>query len=94
MYLGKVMEIAPSERLFGNPLHPYTQALLSAIPIADPDIKTRKVLLKGDVPTPIDPPKGCPFHTRCPQAFFKCNQIHPDLVEIEKNHYVACHLYA
>jgi oligopeptide/dipeptide ABC transporter ATP-binding protein len=93
MYLGKVMEIAPREQLFRNPLHPYTQALLSAVPIADPDIKTEKILLKGDAPSPINPPKGCPFHTRCPKTFTTCSQAQPELVEIEKSHYVACHLY-
>ncbi|MED3563538.1 dipeptide ABC transporter ATP-binding protein [Bacillus xiapuensis] len=91
MYLGKVVEIAEKKDLFDSPLHPYTNALLSAIPVPNPEIKKERILLKGDVPSPINPPTGCRFHTRCPFATSKCKTEEPALREIGKNHYVSCH---
>ena len=92
MYLGRVVETAPSERIFENPQHPYTKALLSAIPIPDPTVKRERILLKGDIPSPKDPPKGCRFHTRCPYATARCAEEAPQLREIESGHFAACHL--
>ncbi|KUO73920.1 MAG: peptide ABC transporter ATP-binding protein [Clostridia bacterium BRH_c25] len=95
MYLGNMMEIAPSSHFYKNPLHPYSKALLSAIPIPDPKVElTRKrIILEGDVPSPMNPPTGCAFHTRCPVAMPRCKEIRPDFKEMEKDHMVACHLY-
>jgi peptide/nickel transport system ATP-binding protein/oligopeptide transport system ATP-binding protein len=91
MYLGKVVEIAEKKDLFDSPLHPYTNALLSAIPVPNPVIKKERILLKGDVPSPINPPTGCRFHTRCPFATDRCISEEPSLREIKPNHYVSCH---
>jgi oligopeptide/dipeptide ABC transporter ATP-binding protein len=93
MYLGKLVELAPAEEIYANPLHPYTQALLSAIPIPDPD-KKREVSqrLGGDVPNPIAPPSGCRFHTRCPHAMERCRAEEPVLEEVSPGHFVACFL--
>ncbi|MCW3976573.1 MAG: ATP-binding cassette domain-containing protein [Candidatus Bathyarchaeota archaeon] len=93
MYLGKIIELGEKGALFSNPLHPYTQALLSAIPVPDPERKRKTTELKGEVPSAINIPSGCRFHPRCPKAFSKCPLEEPVLLDIEKDHFVACHLY-
>ncbi len=94
MYLGRMMEVTDKKTLYSNPLHPYTQALLSAIPKSHPsEVKRERIILKGDVPSPSNPPKGCVFHTRCPQAMDHCKEAVPALKELEPGHFVACHLY-
>ena len=92
MYLGKMVEMAPRSELFSNPLHPYTQALMSAIPVPDPTIKIERIILKGDVPSPLNPPSGCRFHPRCPVAKDICSQEEPVFKEAVKEHWVACWL--
>lgn len=92
MYLGALVELADKEELFKNPLHPYTKALLSAVPIPDPTIKREKIILKGDIPSPSNPPSGCRFHTRCIYATEKCSIENPEYKEVDKGHFVACHL--
>ena len=92
MYLGHIVEITDSDRLYDNPLHPYTQALLSAVPIPDPEIEENRdiMLLEGEVPSPLHPPRGCPFHPRCPRAIAECKEIQPELRDVEDGHAVAC----
>jgi oligopeptide/dipeptide ABC transporter ATP-binding protein len=93
MYLGRVVEQAETDSLFARPLHPYTQALLSAIPIPDPNLKRERIILSGDVPSPAAPPSGCRFHTRCPAVMPICSQVDPPLLPNGPDHWVACHLY-
>ncbi len=92
MYLGKMVEMASQDDLYSNPLHPYTQALMSAIPVPDPTFKRQRVILEGDVPSPLNPPTGCRFHTRCPLAFDKCSQEEPVFKDYGDEHYAACWL--
>ncbi|MBV9858998.1 MAG: dipeptide ABC transporter ATP-binding protein [Alphaproteobacteria bacterium] len=92
MYLGKIVEIADRADLFARPQHPYTEALLSAVPVPDPEAAKKRILLKGDVPSPINPPAGCRFHTRCPYAFDRCSFEVPAMREVLPGHHVACHL--
>ena len=91
MYLGTIMEVAPNEELYSNPQHPYTQALLSAVPIPDPTIEKKHVLIEGDLPSPTNIPSGCPFHTRCPHATEKCSAEVPPTKEVKPGHFVNCH---
>lgn len=94
MYLGNMMEMGDKKKLFANPMHPYSKALLSAVPVSDPDVKMNRIVLKGDIPSPINPPSGCKFRTRCPSAMPICAEIAPKFKEYEDNHFVACHLYS
>ncbi len=93
MYLGRLVEITEADKLYENPLHPYTRALLSAVPIPDPDVKRVQELLTGDIPSPENPPQGCAFHTRCKECMDICKTDRPVLKEIEPGHFAACHLY-
>lgn len=93
MYLGNMMEIGETKDIFKNPLHPYTQALFSAVPVPDPDAKMERIILKGDIPSPANPPKGCKFHTRCEKCMSVCELKAPKFIEAMPNHRVACHLY-
>jgi oligopeptide/dipeptide ABC transporter ATP-binding protein len=90
MYLGKIVELAQTEELFKNPVHPYAQALLASIPIPDPTVEKRRIILTGEVPSPVNPPAGCRFHPRCPNASEECNREEPQLVDIGNGHLVAC----
>lgn len=93
MYLGDLVEFAGKKSLFANPLHPYTQALLSAVPVPDPNYKMKRIILEGSIPSPANPPKGCKFHTRCPRAMDICKTEAPQTREVEPGHMVVCHLY-
>jgi peptide/nickel transport system ATP-binding protein len=93
MYLGKIVEVAPKRAIFAAPRHPYTKALLSAVPVPEPGAARERIILKGDVPSPINPPKGCRFHTRCPYAFDRCRREEPALRPSETGHLAACHLH-
>ncbi|MCS7240445.1 MAG: dipeptide ABC transporter ATP-binding protein [Candidatus Bipolaricaulota bacterium] len=94
MYLGKIVELAETEELFLRPRHPYTEALLSAVPVPDPDYQAERIILQGDVPSPVNPPKGCRFHPRCSYAKDICSKETPQLVDLSGDHYVACHFAA
>ena len=93
MYLGTMVEYADTASIYSKPLHPYTQALFSAIPIPDPDVKLNRIILKGSIPSPANPPAGCKFHTRCEQCMEKCKKEAPEWKEVEPGHWCACHLY-
>lgn len=93
MYLGRIIELATHRELLGNPLHPYTQALISAIPVLDPDKKKQRTILKGELPSPINPPAGCHFHPRCSQVMEFCKKVIPEWAEIGPGHFAMCHLY-
>ncbi|MCR5671366.1 MAG: dipeptide ABC transporter ATP-binding protein [Butyrivibrio sp.] len=93
MYLGNLVETGETKDIFDNPLHPYTKALFSAIPMPDPDIKKERILLQGDIPSPANPPKGCKFHTRCAQCMEKCKEVTPTPKDMGNGHVVCCHLY-
>lgn len=92
MYLGKIVELTDKDSLYDDPLHPYTQALLSAVPVPNPRLKRERIILKGDIPSPANPPSGCTFHTRCPIAQDICKQEIPEMKEAKPNHFVSCHL--
>lgn len=98
MYLGSMVELSESDELYANPLHPYTKALLSAIPVTDPTVKIDRVLLEGDIPSPVNPPSGCKFHTRCymmnDKIKDKCKSVNPEFQDVGGGHFVACHLYS
>ncbi|MBU8596456.1 peptide ABC transporter substrate-binding protein [Shouchella clausii] len=93
MYLGRIVEIAQKDSLYETPLHPYTEALISAVPSTDVTVKKEKISLKGELPSPANPPKGCAFHTRCPHAYERCKHERPEMTEQKAGHFVACHLY-
>ena len=93
MYLGNVMELGKTEEIFANPLHPYTKALFSAVPVPNPDVKMQRIILKGDIPSPANPPKGCKFHTRCSECMKVCQFKEPVYYEATPDHFVSCHLY-
>ncbi|MFJ7649923.1 ABC transporter ATP-binding protein [Lysinibacillus sp. NPDC097279] len=93
MYLGKLVELTDSENLYAEPLHPYTQALLSSVPVPDPTFEREQLIISGDIPSASNPPSGCAFHTRCPFKKEQCSSVVPKLQEVKQGHYVACHLY-
>lgn len=94
MYLGSMVEYGPKDKIFSNPMHPYTKALFSAVPVPDPTVKMNRIILKGDIPSPANPPSGCKFHTRCSECMDICSKVAPNYIEYENGHKVACHLYA
>ena len=93
MYLGNMVEFAGKEEIFANPLHPYTKALFSAIPVPDPTVKMNRIILEGSIPSPANPPKGCKFHTRCRECKGVCKQVAPKEMDMGNGHMVACHIY-
>ena len=93
MYLGNMVEFAPTEKLYARPMHPYTEALFSAIPVPDPDYRMNRIILEGSIPSPANPPSGCKFHTRCRKCMELCKYVQPDFAELEPEHFCACHLY-
>ncbi len=93
MYLGNMVEFAPTDKLFSKPLHPYTEALFSAIPVPDPDFHMERIILEGSIPSPANPPKGCKFHTRCRKCMEICKYVAPEFKEVESEHFCACHLF-
>lgn len=93
MYLGNMVEYGTKERIFNNTLHPYTKALFSAVPVPNPHVKMNRVILKGDIPSPVNPPQGCKFHTRCEHCMEICKSVPPQYREVEEGHFCACHLY-
>lgn len=93
MYLGNMVEFGSKKDLFANPMHPYTEALFSAVPIPDPDTKIKRIILQGDIPSPANPPKGCKFHTRCSKCMDICSEVEPVFKDYGDGHFVACHLY-
>ena len=94
MYLGSVVELGKKERIFNNPMHPYTKALMSAVPVPDPKVKMDRIILHGDIPSPVNPPNGCKFHTRCKDCMEICKRVAPKYKEYESGHKVACHLFS
>jgi oligopeptide/dipeptide ABC transporter ATP-binding protein len=94
MYLGKIVELSRTEDLYKSPLHPYAQALFASIPIPDPTIKRKQIVLSGEVPSPINPPSGCRVHPRCPEAMEVCSKKEPELKDVGNGHLVACYLFA
>ena len=92
MYLGKIVEMGPTDQVIMNPLHPYTQALIAAVPVPDPDYRRGNLPISGEIPSPLNPPQACRFHTRCPYAFPECTTLEPPLIEAEPGHFVACHM--
>jgi len=94
MYLGHIVEMTDSDKLYSQPLHPYTEALLGAVPIADPEKEREMIVIRGDIPSPANPPTGCVFHTRCPLSMEICKKVKPEISEVKTGHYVACHLYS
>ena len=93
MYLGSMVEFGSKKDLFDNPMHPYTQALFSAVPVPDPDVKMNRIILEGDIPSPANPPSGCKFHTRCNRCMDVCKEVAPVFKDYGNGHCVACHLY-
>jgi peptide/nickel transport system ATP-binding protein len=93
MYLGSMVEFGSKSQIFGNTLHPYTKALFSAVPVPNPHVKMNRIILKGDIPSPVNPPKGCKFHTRCESCMEICKHVKPEYKEVELGHFCACHLY-
>ena len=93
MYLGNLVEYSDKETIFSDPLHPYTKALFSAIPVSDPDVKSERIILEGSIPSPSNPPSGCKFHTRCRECMNVCKTVVPEMIEVKEGHMVACHLY-